>query len=430
MNKLMFAAAAVLTAAACSHSTGFSSEEMDAMASELQERFAGIREKVIRPAEGYLKHEYLIPAGFYKQMWDWDGYFMGYYWRENGRPDLLQSWALNLLEGIDERGYVCGCATVNGPRVMHGSFSMKPFLSQGIVLACEGLGDWSWVEPWYEKTCRALAFRDSTQFDPDYGLYYWENGFQSGADNNVALNYYKGDTRSFVAADCSTMQLREFKAQARIARKLGHIEDAESFSARAEALAKAINQHLWCAEDKCYYNIDRSTGAFYKRVSYSCFWPLFEGLAPIKEGRAMLKAHMFNPKEMRSDYGFRTLSASDPDYNNKNIIKPFSNWQGPVWVIASYIYSVGLHRYGFDREAAWMTGKLGELVLDDLRKYNTTHECWSAETGEPLSPAFSYVDENGRFIGFISWNLLLELMFDTAVNGTPHLMEISFPLEG
>ena len=416
----------LISLAICFSSCKQEGADLPSMKAELTQRFGTIREKVIRPAEGYLKHEYLIPAGFYKQMWDWDGYFMGYYWLNNGRPDLLQSWALNLMEGIDERGYVCGCATVNGPKVMHGSFSMKPFLSQGIVLASEALGDWSWVEPWYEKTCRALAFRDSTQYDANYGLYFWENGFQSGADNNVALNYYAGDTRSFLAADCSTMQLREFKAQARIAKELGRSEDAKYYAKRADELSAAINKHRWCAEDACYYNIDRSTGAFYKRVSYSSFWPLFESLASKSDGQKMLRRHMFNPKEMQSPYGFRTLSASDPDYNNKNIIKPFSNWQGPVWIIANYIYSVCLYNYGFADKARWQCEKLAPLVLEDLREYNTTHECWSAETGEPLSPAFTYTDSDGRFIGFISWNLLLELMMDSATGGPKYLMEIRY----
>ena len=35
--------------------------------------------RVIQPAEGYLKYPYLIPSGYYKQMWDWDGFFMGKY---------------------------------------------------------------------------------------------------------------------------------------------------------------------------------------------------------------------------------------------------------------------------------------------------------------------------------------------------------------
>ena len=43
----------------------------------IQKEYEMLRPKVIQAPEGYLKYPYLIPAGFYKQMWDWDGFFMG-----------------------------------------------------------------------------------------------------------------------------------------------------------------------------------------------------------------------------------------------------------------------------------------------------------------------------------------------------------------
>jgi hypothetical protein len=46
---------------------------------QLFSAFDTLKHRSIRPAEGYLKHDYLIPAGFYKQMWDWDGFFIGCY---------------------------------------------------------------------------------------------------------------------------------------------------------------------------------------------------------------------------------------------------------------------------------------------------------------------------------------------------------------
>ena len=45
--------------------------------SDIQAKFEKLRPHSIRPAEGFIKYDYLIPAGFYKQMWDWDGFFIG-----------------------------------------------------------------------------------------------------------------------------------------------------------------------------------------------------------------------------------------------------------------------------------------------------------------------------------------------------------------
>lgn len=81
----------------------------------------------------------MIPAGFYKQMWDWDGFFMGTYFCKKGRPQYLRYWAMNLMEGVDERGYVAGCATTKGPRPIFGDFAMKHFLSQGVLISSKAL---------------------------------------------------------------------------------------------------------------------------------------------------------------------------------------------------------------------------------------------------------------------------------------------------
>src|SRR6201998_4375028 len=39
--------------------------------------YAKLEPQSIRPAEGFIKYDYLIPAGYYKQMWDWDCFFIG-----------------------------------------------------------------------------------------------------------------------------------------------------------------------------------------------------------------------------------------------------------------------------------------------------------------------------------------------------------------
>jgi alpha,alpha-trehalase len=149
-----------------------------------------------------------------------------------------------------------------------------------------------------------------------------------------------------------------------------------------------------------------------------------EKLASKEDGRAMLKKYLLNPSEMKGKYGFRSLSAKDPDYNNKNIIVPFSNWQGPVWVNANCIDAIALHNYGLEDGINWMAGTVGNMLLRDLRKYGTMHESYDADTGKPLAPAQSYVDKDGNFVGFISWNLCLRSVMESLVSGQPYLLEI------
>ncbi len=400
-------------------------EKLAMIYQQIDEVYDNLRPKVIQAPEGYLKYPYLIPAGFYKQMWDWDGFFMGNHFISQNQPEYMKYWALNLLAGVDSVGYVSGCATTKGPRPIFGKFSMKPFLSQGVFLAAQKMDDFSWIEEHYQTLMRVLDYRDETQLDTIFGLYYWDNAMQSGADNNPALNYFwKEDHRSFLACDASTFQLRELIAQARIAEKLGHKSDAKMLLEKAENLKDAINKYLWSDDDKMYYNVDRETGAFYKRVSYSSFVPLMQKLASEENGKAMIEKYLISPDHMKAAFGLRSLSLQDPDYNNKNIIVPFSNWQGPVWPIANYIYSIGLKNYGFDQELEWLAFTLGSLMLQDYENCGSLHENYHADTGMPLAPDASHVDKEGKFIGFISWNLCVQNILDGVVNDDWMLLEI------
>lgn len=393
--------------------------------SDLDAEYQNLEQKVIQPAEGYLKYPYLIPSGFYKQMWDWDGFFIANYLISRGKPEYLKYWALNLIEGIDEEGYVAGCATTTGPRAIFGKFAMKPFLSQGVYLASKAMDDFSWIEPYYDDLMKVLEYRDKTQLDSTYNLYFWDNAMQSGADNNPAMNYfYKEDKRSFLAPDASTWQMREVLAQALIAEKLGKTEDMVLLRDKAAMIKLAINKYLWCDEDKVYYTVDRETGDFYRRVSFSSFIPLVQGIASQENGQEMINRYLVNPDQMKAEYGFRSLSKKDPDYNNKNIIVPFSNWQGPVWPIANYIYHIGLHNYGFDEEVAWLAETLGTLLLNDIKACGSMHENYHADNGTPLAPAADYVDSEGKFVGFIGWNLCTLNVLEGVVENKWNTLEI------
>lgn len=398
----------------------------EAVAKRLEQGFPALRRQVVRPAQGFIKHPYLVPAGFYSQLWDWDAFFMANHFISRGEPEYMKSWVLTFAQGIDDDGYVAGCMTDKGPRnVYSGRFAMKPFLSQGAYHYSRATGDWEWLRPIYNDLNKVLEYRRRTQRDSLSGLYFWEIAMQSGADNNPALNYFKDDSRSFLCADASAFQYGELLAQAQIARKLGYRQESERLTAEAKALRDSLNSILWDPTDKVYYNVDRETRDRYRRVSYSSFVPLMYGMASQEDGRATIERYLLSEKHMKSPYGLRSLSKADPDYNNKNIIVPFSNWQGPVWGITSYIYSIGLHRYGYDDAVRWLATTVGALMAKDLDNYGTMHETYHAETGEPLAPSnFKYRNPDGSPQGFVSWNLTMENILDGILHGRWMLLDI------
>ncbi len=398
---------------------------MQLLLGKVSAEFEKLRPQSIRPGEGYIKHDYLIPAGYYDQLWDWDGFFIGCHLAHKSQEEanFLKWWALNFAEVIDEEGYVAGCITPSGPRPLFGKFAMKPFLSQGAFFASVRLGDFAWIDPVYSALKKVITYREKTQFDPFYGLFYWDNALQSGADNNVVLTNAEDDRNAICAADASTFQLREYIAMARIAEQLGKAGDTEIYGKKAAELEGAILEHLWFPEDHSFFNTRRDTGESLKRISYSNFIPLIQKLPPYEEGRRMIQSYLWNTDHMLAGCGLRTLSRQDLDYNNEAIIKPYSNWQGPVWPVANYLYHIALKNYGFDEEITQLAKMLGELVLEDIHEWGSMHECYHAETGAPLAPTPEQ-SPGGVFAGFVGWNLTVENILEGAVLDDWMLLDI------
>ncbi len=401
-------------------------DRLDNIHKQIATGFTDLRKQVVKEPKGFIKYPYLIPAGFYSQLWDWDAFFMANHFISKGQPEYMKNWVLTFSQGIDDDGYVAGCMTSDGPRRAYsGKFAMKPFLSQGGYQYSKATGEWEWLRPIYKSLDNVLNYRRATQLDSVSGLYYWEIAMQSGADNNPALNYFKDDSRSFISVDATAFQYAEILSQAAIAEKLGMKDDAERLRAEAALIKANLNKICWNEQDGCYYNVDRDTREQYKRIGYSTFVPLVYRMASEENGRRMIEKYMLSEDHMKSPNGFRSLSKADVDYNNRNIIVPFSNWQGPVWGITSYIYSIGLHHYGFDNEVAWMADKVGSLMAKDLDEFGTMHETYHAETGEPLAPSnFKYRTDDGRIQGFVSWNLCMENILEGLLQNKWMLIDI------
>jgi alpha,alpha-trehalase len=399
--------------------------EASQLLKDLSSEFDKLRPKSIRPAEGFLKYDYLIPAGFYKQMWDWDGFFIGSHLASRTKEDAkyLRWWVLNFVTHVDTEGYVPGCMTTKGPRPIFGKFALKPFLSQGAYFASDFSGDFTWLEPVYDGLKEVLSYREKTQYDEKYGLFFWDIAIQSGADNNPVLTNDENDRSAILAADINAFQLREYLSMAKIAERLHNAADAKTYSAKANTLKMAMMRYLWFDEEKSFFNIRRDNGKPIKRVSYSNFVPLISGILSREDGRAMITRYLWNKDHMLADFGLRSLSKQDPKYNNECMIIPYSNWQGPIWINANFLYTIALKKYGFDGEADQLAVVLARMLLADIRSCGSMHENYNADTGASLAPTAEQ-SEGGIFTGFVGWNLLAQNMLQGAVENKWLLLEL------
>jgi alpha,alpha-trehalase len=383
----------------------------DTLYAGLTADFARLAPQTVRPAQGYIRYPYLIPAGYYAQMWDWDGFFIGAHWANQDTADAkyLRDWVLGFASSADTEGYVAGCITPTGPRPLFGKFAMKPFLAQGAVLAGEKLNDYEWVRPVWPAMQRVIAYRRRTQFDTKWGLWFWDNAMQSGADDNPALTNDPKDRSAILAVDASVWAMRESLAMAVLAGRLGDAAAAAAYGAEAAATRQAIVEKLWSARDGVFLNRRRDSGAWVHALTWTSFLPLLDGLLPDADAKRTIRDHLLNPAEMRGEFGLRSLAKSDPAYNNEAIINPYSNWRGPIWINANFLDWIVLRRYGFHGEARWLATTLAGDLHRDIAHWGSMHEDYSADTGEGLAPTVAE-SPGGKFAGFVGWNLLAEDM--------------------
>ena len=381
--------------------------------------------QTVRPADGYIQHPYLIPAGYYPQMWDWDGFFIGLHWanQDPANASYLRDWVLSFAGAADAEGYVPGCITPKGPRPLFGKFAMKPFLAQGALIAAQRLEDYAWLRPVWPAMQRVLAYRKRTQYDAKWGLWFWDNAMQSGADNNPALTNDPKDRSAILAVDASVWAMREYAAMAVLADHLGDAALARTYRAEGAATRQAILTHLWSAKEATFLNRRRDSGAWVPALAWTSFLPLLDGTVPPAQARRMIRAHLLNPTELHSPHGFRSLSKSDAAYNNEAIIDPYSNWRGPIWINANFLDWIILRRYGFKPEAHTLALTLAADLHRDIEKWGSMHEDYDAETGDGLAPTPAQ-SPRGKFAGFVGWNLLALDMLQCET-GHGHCMQLA-----
>jgi alpha,alpha-trehalase len=249
-----------------------------------------------------------------------------------------------------------------------------------------------------------LTYRERKMSDPSTGLVKWWDSMESGADNNASLvrRYHN----SMAGADVNGFMVLDYKAAAIIAERIGKAEDAAAFRGKARRLAEAVNAHLWDPAAETYFTYDAVEQARVPCVTYSNLVALWARLAPREQGRRMIERYVLEPRKLWAPHGVRSLAADEPLYNNANVLKPYSNWQGPIWPHANWMVLHALLHYGYPDAAREIAARITSLCLDDLDRNGMMHENYHADTGDPLAAP-----------DFISWNLLAAQMIEEARGG-------------
>ncbi len=352
----------------------------------------------------YLPKPYVVPGGRFNEMYGWDSYFIQVGLLKDNELDLAKDMADNFLYQVKNYGKV-----LNANRTYYLNRSQPPFLTQMVLGVYAKTHDKKWLAdalPPIEKYYQLWA--TEPHMTPESGLArYWDFGegpapevlsaekdehgrthydlvrdyFRTHEINDYRLNqyydratdqltplFYKGD-RSMRESGfdpsnrfgpfnidiihynpvCLNSLLYLMETQtAEILSELGRKREADTWRAKAETRARAINKLMWDEKDGLYYDYDFVN----KRVRHypflTTFYPLWAGFASKEQAARIVK----NLPLFEKVGGLETSTQVSGN-----------QWDSPFgWAPLEMIAVEGLRRYGYNDDAERISMKFLSLV--------------------------------------------------------------------
>jgi glycogen debranching enzyme len=186
---------------------------------------------------------------------------------------------------------------------------------------------------------------------------------QGWKDSHDSIFHADGSTASGPIALCE-VQAYAYAARlaaARIARRLGHLEQAVELREQAAALRAKIEAAFWSEELGTYaLALDGDKRPCLVRSSNAGHLLLAGVPAPDRAARV---ARQLTSSAFFSGWGIRTIASGEPRYN------PMSYHNGSVWPHDNALIAMGFGRYGMRQEAARiLDGLFQACVYIDLRR--------------------------------------------------------------
>jgi neutral trehalase len=193
--------------------------------------------------------------------------------------------------------------------------------------------------------------------------------------------------------------------------------ESAAHRARARAIADRVDalMFVWAdaGQTRGYYGgYNTSTQQQIVNRVYQLAWPLWSGGTANATLAAAAAAELLQG-DMWTPFGVRSTSSGDARYSNDNIINPYSEWRGPVWVNVNAVLAHSLRARGLANAAAELAANVVHTLAEDLRATGTWHEAYHSETGAGLAAP-----------GFLSWDTLgATLERDVAFGVDPFALE-------
>lgn len=392
--------------------------------------------KMFKQAGGNLPFPYITPGSrsYPAVLWDWDSWLsnvaLEQILHDKGtaadKAEALpyeQGCILDFLENTDWRGYMpivinqdFQAKKVTPPDDIYGTNMHKPCIAQHAAFLTQlNNGDAEWLRERFETMQAFINNYESHHRNRATGLYYWQNDFAIGVDNDPCTFSRPDKSSASIYLNC--LMYKELKAMVYLADRLNLKEVGWGYEKDAENLKAAIQKNCWDEKDGFFYSVDlnlrpitetllhssmpRTWDGLIQRIGcWSGFMAMWAGIATPEQAKRMVAENYLDARTFNAKYGVRTLSKLEKMYNVRATNNP-SNWLGPIWGISNYMVYRGLLKYGYDKEATELAYKTIMLFGNDFKKNGALHEFYEPDSGEPIMNK-----------GFQNWNYLVLNMID------------------
>jgi putative isomerase len=317
----------------------------------------------------------LLTGYEYGEFYDWDLYFENIYLSYYGVNKYDFTNFRVFLDREEPNGFISRTIGIKYPKPNQ---MFKPFLAQIAVLGSKQNGDsYEWLRGNYYERLQKYV-RRWFEYDADQnGLPVWNSSDASGMDNQISRAGVI-DWSQDEGVDLACYLVRELRAMAVIAGKLGDTKGRRKYSAHADQLARTINRVFWDSKDGFYYDRNAKTHKQIRVKSIAGFMPLWAGVATRSQADRLVYDHLLNKKEFWLAFPVSSYAKSEPDFYQGSRTGE-CNWRGPVWIPTNYLIFHGLLRYGYKEQAKELAITTFRMALD-LNK--NTREYYDSDSGQ------------------------------------------------
>ncbi|RKN64071.1 amylo-alpha-1,6-glucosidase [Paenibacillus ginsengarvi] len=325
-------------------------------------------------AEGAIRHMWSTPDRVpHKDMWLWDTVFHSLAMNE---LDADVSWQClqSMLDTARPDGMIVHHVSASGKL---SSITQPPILAWGVwsnYLAAPDLAKLRYALPVLERYLEwDMANRDVS----GNGLLEWAiegnvncRSGESGMDNSSRFD----EALQLDAVDFSTFIAFDMACTANIAEKLGLLDKAEYWRAKAKTAADRIKTELWDETDGFYYD-KRMDGRFTKVKAVSGFLPLLLEDTPQAHVDRLVDI-LQHPEHFGTVYPIPSIAVSEPAWGT-------DMWRGPTWINMNYLIIEGLRLHKRYEEADRLAERTIELVRRYYEKYGVVFEYYDSKDERP-----------------------------------------------